>query len=70
MNYFKTFKAEEYAKAGAVINKDIVIPPGALPNHKSFPSSMLDQFRKLGMTVEVEDTVIMLRYGFVLIYDG
>jgi hypothetical protein len=68
--YFKTFKAEEFAKAGAILDKDIVIPPGPLPGHKSFPTSMLEQFRKLGMSVEVEDTVIMLRCVLRTLFSG
>ena len=55
--YFKGFKVPEFAKAGAVINENIILPPGAL----SFPSTMQDHFRKLGLVVELDDGVIYLR---------
>lgn len=52
---------EDYAKAGAVPEEDAVIPPGPLP----FSVSMLDLFRKLGLIVEVENGVMMLREPYV-----
>ena len=56
------FVHELALEIGAVLSKDIVIPPGPLPNATAFPSTMLDQFRKLGLVVEMDDGVITLRY--------
>jgi hypothetical protein len=55
--YFKNFTSPEYAKAGATIEETVVLSPGPL----TFPATMLDQLRKLGLVVEIDDTVIYLR---------
>ena len=55
--YFKNFTNPEYAKSGAIMDSDIIIPPGPL----TFPGSMLDHLRKLGMIVEIDDSIIYLR---------
>ena len=61
LSYFKDFSVADYAKAGAIPEEDVVIPEGSIP----FASSMLDQFRKLGMVVEVVDGNLALRDNFV-----
>ena len=47
-------------------SESVVYPPGPLP----FPPSMLDQLRKLGMIVEIEDSQLLLREPFVGAKDG
>lgn len=59
--FFSTFSSPEYAKAGAIPESDIVIPPGLL----DFSSSMLDHFRTLGLVVEVENGKVALRESYV-----
>lgn len=60
LKYFKNFHPAEFAKAGAIPNEDIILEPTDL----SFQPSMLDQFRKLGMIVEINNGVIQLRSSF------
>lgn len=60
LKYFKNFRTADFAKAGAIPSKDIILEPTDL----SFQPSMLDQFRKLGMTVEISNGVIQLRNSF------
>lgn len=60
LKYFKNFHPAEFAKAGAIPSEDIVLEPTDL----SFQPSMLDQFRKLGMIVEIDNGVIQLRSSF------
>jgi mRNA turnover protein 4 len=55
--YFKNLKMPEFAKAGAVLKENIVLNPGPL----TFPATMLDHLRKLGLIVELDDGVIYLR---------
>jgi Insertion domain in 60S ribosomal protein L10P len=58
--YFTNFSSPEFAKSGAIIREDVILPPGPL----SFPATMLDQLRKLGMIVEIDDTVVHLRESY------
>lgn len=51
---------EDYAKAGAIPDDDFLLEVGVIP----FPTHMLDHFRKLGLTVEVDDGTIVLRTPF------
>jgi mRNA turnover protein 4 len=60
MKYFKNFSVPEFAKAGTVPEETIVLPIGELPT-SSFPVSMLDELRKLGMIVEVDNAKVVLR---------
>eukprot|EP00599_Poterioochromonas_sp_BG-1_P014054 CAMPEP_0173163152 /NCGR_PEP_ID=MMETSP1105-20130129/19752_1 /TAXON_ID=2985 /ORGANISM="Ochromonas sp., Strain BG-1" /LENGTH=203 /DNA_ID=CAMNT_0014083157 /DNA_START=14 /DNA_END=626 /DNA_ORIENTATION=+ len=57
LDYFSGFSSPDFAKAGAIPEETIVLPPGELP----FPTTMLDELRKLGMTVEIEDGKVILR---------
>ena len=58
--YFKNFTSPEFAKAGAILAEEVIVSPGPL----IFPATMLDQLRKLGLVVEIEDSVIHLREPF------
>ena len=64
--YFKKFAAQDFAKAGAIPKKDIVLPAGDL----EFPGSMLDQLRKLGLTVELDNGKISLKSMFIVASKG
>lgn len=56
--YFKTLGVEDYARAGTVAERTIVLTKEQIETH---PVSMVEQFRKLGMPVEVQNG----RVGFV-----
>lgn len=62
LEYFNSLELQDFAKAGFVPDRDIVLNPGPLPT--DFGSSMLDQLRKLGMVVEVDDSKVILRNTF------
>ncbi len=60
IEYFKNFQRPDFAKSGFVASEDIILQPGPL----NFPAAMMDQLRKLGMVVEVDDTKVILRNTF------
>jgi hypothetical protein len=64
--YFNDFTSPECAKSGAIIEETIILSPGPL----KFPATMLDQLRKLGLVVEIDDTVIYLREPFTASTSG
>ena len=66
LKYFKNFHPLGFAKAGAIPSEDIVLEPTDL----SFQPSMLDQFRKLGMIVEIDNGVLQLRSKYVAAQAG
>lgn len=61
VEYFGNFRHPDFAKAGTIPTEDVIVKPGKL----AFPGSMLDQLRKLGMIVELDDTKVMLRSAYV-----
>mmetsp|Transcript_41150 Transcript_41150/g.42047 ORF Transcript_41150/g.42047 Transcript_41150/m.42047 type:complete len:216 (-) Transcript_41150:62-709(-) len=66
IRYFDEFEALEYAKAGVIPEETINIPEGPL----DFPVSMLDQFRKLGLVVEIEESKVILQNSFTVATAG
>lgn len=66
VDYFGNFAHPDFAKAGMIPEDDIVLKPGQL----SFPGTMLDQLRKLGLIVELDDGKVMLRNKFVAAKKG
>ncbi|CAM9132962.1 unnamed protein product [Choristocarpus tenellus] len=56
--YFSSLAVPDFAASGFVHNETIILPTGSLGN---WPVSMLEQFRKLGVVVEVEDGVLVNR---------
>eukprot|EP01038_Epipyxis_sp_PR26KG_P005301 gene5301-7364_t len=66
IKYFKNYRSEEFAKAGAIPNETVILQPGPL----EFPVSMMDELRKLGLTVEVENSGISLRTEFTVANEG
>lgn len=67
-HYFNEFSRKDFAKAGTLPDETIIIPPGPLP--KKFPVSMMDELRKLGMVVEVENAQLALRTPFTAATSG
>lgn len=61
VEYFNNMTFIDFAKAGFVAQEDITIDIGPL---KQFPTDMLEQLRKLGMVVEVDNGVVVLRNKF------
>ena len=59
--YFKDYKSPEFALAGTIPNEDVIMQIGPL----DFPTSMLDQFRQLGLIAEINDSKMILREKFV-----
>lgn len=57
-SYFKKLAVADHAPPGFVHDETIVLPTGSLG---TWPVSMMDQFRKLGVVVEVEDGVLVNR---------
>lgn len=56
--YFESFSVADHATAGFVPKETIVLPKGSLG---TWPVSMMDQFRRLGVIVEVEDAELVNR---------
>jgi mRNA turnover protein 4 len=59
--YFGNYVKHDFGKAGTISQVDVILEPGPLP----FNVSTLDQYRKLGLVVEVDNGVMMLREKFV-----
>ena len=64
--YFNEFSQLDFAKAGHVAEEDIILPIGDLP----FAVTMLDQLRKLGLIVEVNNGKVVLRTPFTIATAG
>jgi len=52
LNYFKSFTSDDFARAGSVASRTVKIQNVEVSNH---PVSMIEQFRKLGLPVEVQN---------------
>jgi mRNA turnover protein 4 len=57
-SYFAQLEKTDYARAGATSNRDVIITNADL---KSLPISMIEQLRKLGLPVDIQNGVIFLR---------
>ena len=68
LDYFKKFKFVDYAKAGFVAGENVQIKAGPLDT--KFPTSMMEQLRKLGMVVEIDTGVIILRESYTAAAKG
>ena len=64
--YFDQLRVSDFAKAGVIPKETIVIKPGPL----TFPTDMQEQLRKLGMVVETENGVLVLKTGFTVTTKG
>ncbi len=60
LTYFENLAEEDFARAGSVAPKEIIITNDML---YKFPVSMFEQFRKLGMPVEISTGKIILIGG-------
>ena len=56
--FFSEYSVPDFARSGATLDKDYSVLPGPLPQ---FPSSMIQQFVKLGLPVELNNGVVTLR---------
>jgi len=64
--YFDELRVADFAKAGVIPKETIVIKPGPL----TFPTDMQEQLRKLGMVVETQNGVVVLKTGFTVTTKG
>lgn len=60
VNYFAKLVEPDFARAGAVAEKEAVVDNDMLGQ---FPVSMMEQLRKLGMPVEIHDGKVQLQTG-------
>lgn len=58
--YFSTMVEPDYARAGSIASRSATVTADML---KTFPISMMEQFRKLGMPVEIKNGQIILHNG-------
>lgn len=65
--YFESLAVADHAPPGFVHNETIVLPLGTLG---TWPTSMMEQFRKLGVVVEVEDGVLVNRKAINMCTEG
>ena len=56
----------DYAKAGTIPVDTINVPAGPLP----FPVTMIDELRKLGLVVEADNGVVVLRSDTIVAAAG
>mmetsp|Transcript_3062 Transcript_3062/g.4771 ORF Transcript_3062/g.4771 Transcript_3062/m.4771 type:complete len:216 (+) Transcript_3062:81-728(+) len=66
ISYFGSFVSADYAKAGCIPEEEITFAPGKL----EFPTTMLDELRKLGMVVEVDHGTVVLRNSITVATPG
>jgi Insertion domain in 60S ribosomal protein L10P len=64
--YFEELAVPDFANAGFVPQESVTLPMGATAH----PTSMLEQLRKLGMLVEVQDSKLWLRKECALCVAG
>ncbi len=64
--YFKDFSRPDFAKAGAIPTEDLELAAGPL----AFPASMIDQLRKLGLVLEIDNGELALRDSYVVTQAG
>merc|ERR1711939_470414 len=57
-SYFRMFCEEEFAVAGNILEGEEVLPVGVLPGN--FPTSMVEQLKKLGLPAEVKNGSVVL----------
>eukprot|EP00597_Dinobryon_sp_UTEXLB2267_P004800 CAMPEP_0170077848 /NCGR_PEP_ID=MMETSP0019_2-20121128/14569_1 /TAXON_ID=98059 /ORGANISM="Dinobryon sp., Strain UTEXLB2267" /LENGTH=175 /DNA_ID=CAMNT_0010290395 /DNA_START=151 /DNA_END=678 /DNA_ORIENTATION=+ len=67
VRYFENFSHPDFAKAGAIATETFILEPQPLPQ---FPVSMLNELRKMGMAVEIDDGTVMLREPVTVMSDG
>mmetsp|Transcript_5189 Transcript_5189/g.7188 ORF Transcript_5189/g.7188 Transcript_5189/m.7188 type:complete len:170 (-) Transcript_5189:266-775(-) len=65
-SYFANFKKKDFAKAGTVASETVKLEKGTL----SFPAYMLSTIRKLGLTVEVRDSMLELMEDATVCTEG
>jgi mRNA turnover protein 4 len=58
--YFSSMVEPDFSRAGSIASRAAVVTSDML---KKFPVSMMEQFRKLGLPVEIKDGQILFRDG-------
>jgi mRNA turnover protein 4 len=58
--YFSSYSEPDFARAGSVSPREVLVNSGMLD---AFPVSMMEQFRKLGMPVEIQNGKVVFRDG-------
>lgn len=61
-NYFANLVEEDFARAGAVASREVVVT-SSNKDLENFPVSMMEQLRKLGMPVEIKNGKVVFRDG-------
>ena len=67
LEFFSNWIVPEFAKGGHISPTTIVLPVGPL---EGFPVMMMDTFRKLGLVVEADNGVLVLREPFTAATEG
>lgn len=65
-SYFNNFSVPDFAKAGDIPEETVAVEAGPLP----FPISMMQELRKMGMVVEVENGKLILREPMTVAFSG
>ena len=66
LSFFKNYKSLDYARSGFTATETFVIPKGEMP----FAHSMMEEFRKLRLPVEMKNGVINMREEYTVCKEG
>ncbi|KAK8800833.1 hypothetical protein WA588_001664 [Blastocystis sp. NMH] len=66
MNFFREYKSLDYARAGFKATENFVIPKGEMP----FAHSMMEEFKKLRLPVEIKNGKINMREDYTVCKSG
>ena len=59
-SYFENLAEADFARAGSIASRDVVLENGMFQSH---PVSMVEQFRKMGIPVDVQNGRLVLMGG-------
>lgn len=66
LQFFKEYKSLDFARAGFKATENFVIPKGEMP----FAHSMMEEFKKLRLPVELKNGVIHMREDYTVCKTG
>ena len=66
LSFFNNYKSLDYARSGFTATENFVIPKGEMP----FAHSMMEEFRKLRLPVEMKNGVINMREEYTVCKEG
>ncbi|KAK8818489.1 hypothetical protein WA577_003792, partial [Blastocystis sp. JDR] len=66
LQFFKEYKSLDFARAGFKATENFVIPKGEMP----FPHSMMEEFKKLRLPVELKNGIIHMREDYTVCKTG